>query len=210
MAGGEETEKMLNLTSQQIVQLIHFWGYPLMFVLMFFEGPFATMIAAFLASQGFFNVGIVFILSVIGDVAGDIVLYYIGWLGGPKVIEKAQKFLKIGDAVVEKLKSNFHQNSERLVFVVKSTTGLSYVTFITAGALRMRLYLFVKNSILGGFVWSGLLVFLGYFFGYAAAEISQYIKYAGIIIFIAAILAVVALGLIKRRESAKILQNNKT
>jgi membrane protein DedA with SNARE-associated domain len=195
--------------NQDFLHFLPYWGYPAMFVLMFFEGPFATMIAAFLASQGYFNVGIVFVLSVAGDVLGDIGLYFIGYFGGPKTIEKAQKFLKIADATVEKLKNKFHRNSERLIFLVKSTTGLSYITFITAGALRMKLRLFVKNSILGGFVWSGLLVFLGYFFGYAAERISQYIKYAGVAVFLTAVLAVAVLGFIKRRESAEILKNSK-
>jgi membrane protein DedA with SNARE-associated domain len=199
---------MLNHTSQEFMRLLPYWGYPAMFVLMILEGPFATMISAFLASQGLFNVGIVFVLSVTGDVVGDIILYCIGHFGGPKIIEKAQKFLKISGAVVEKLKAKFHANSERLIFLVKSTTGLSYITFITAGALRMRFLLFVKNSILGGIVWSAFLVVMGYFFGYAAERISQYIKYAGNAIFIAALVAVIIVGLIKRRESAEILKNN--
>ena len=195
--------------SQDFIHLLPYWGYPLMFVLMFFEGPFATMIAAFLASQGYFNVGIVFILSVAGDVLGDIGLYHIGYFGGPHIIEKAQKFLKVKDETVEKLKDKFHQNSGRLIFYVKSTTGLSYITFTLAGALRMKLLKFIKYSILGGLVWSSLLVFLGYFFGYAAAQISQYIKYAGIAIFVAAILTLVMISLIKKRESAEILGNGK-
>lgn len=193
--------------SQDFIHLLPYWGYPLMFVLMFFEGPFATMIAAFLASQGFFNIGLVFVFSVVADVLGDIGLYHIGYYGGPKVLEKAQKFLKISDTVVDKLKNKFHQNSELLIFYVKSTTGLSYITFTLAGALRMKFSKFLKNSILGGLVWSSLLVILGYFFGYAATQISQYIKYAGIAIFASAIIAVIVISLIKKRESREILGN---
>lgn len=195
--------------SQDFIHLLPYWGYPLMFVLMFFEGPFATMIAAFLASQGYFNVGIVFFLSLVGDVLGDIGLYHIGYYGGPHIIEKAQKFLKIGDATVEKLKNKFHQNSSRIIFYVKSTTGLCAITFILAGTLRMKFARFLKYSFLGGLVWSSLLIVLGYFFGYAAAQISQYIKYAGITIFAAAIIAVVVIILIKKRESVEILGNGK-
>jgi len=200
---------MIDLSSQNFIHLLPYWGYPLMFVLMFFEGPFATMIAAFLASQGLFNVGIVFFLSVFGDVLGDIGLYHIGYFGGPHIIKKTQRFLKIKDSTIEKLEGKFHQNSGKLIFYAKSTTGLSYITFTLAGALRMKLLKFIKYSILGGLVWSSLLVFLGYFFGYAAERISQYVKYAGIAIFIAAIIAVIMISLIKKRESAEILKNGK-
>lgn len=199
---------MLDFSSQEFLHILPYWGYPLMLVLMILEGPIATLASAFLASLGYFNVAIVFALSVAGDVVGDIILYYIGWFGGPKVIEKAQKFLKIADSTIEKLKNKFHQNSQRLIFYVKSTTGLSYITFITAGAVRMNIWKFVKNSILGGLVWSSLLVILGYFFGYAAEQISQYIKYAGIVIFAAAILALLVLGLYKKQQSKRLLKNN--
>lgn len=199
---------MLNLSSQEFLQLLPYWGYPLMLVLMVVEGPFATMIAAFLASQGLFNVGIVFVLSVFGDVISDIALYFIGWFGGPKIIKKAQKFLKIGDATIEKLKNKFHENSGKLIFYVKSTTGLSYITFTLAGALRMKLSEFIKFSIFGGLVWSSLLVIIGYFFGYAAEQVSQYIKYAGYVIFAAAIIALLILSLYKKRQSKMLLKNN--
>ena len=72
--------------SQNFLHLLPYWGYPLMFVLMFFEGPFATMIAAFLESLGLFNIGLVFVLSVSADVLGDIGLYHIGYYGGPKIM----------------------------------------------------------------------------------------------------------------------------
>lgn len=199
---------MLELSSSNFLHLLPYWGYPLMFVLMLVEGPFATMIAAFLSSQGLFNVGIVFCFSVIADVLGDIGLYYIGYLGGPKILEKAQKFLKIKDSTIEKLRYKFHKNSERLIFYVKSTTGLAYITFITAGAVRMKFSKFVKNSILGGLVWSSTLVIIGYFFGYAAEQISQYIKYAGVAIFAFAIIALASLSIYKKRQSDLLLKNN--
>lgn len=197
---------MLGHTSQEFMRLLPYWGYPLMLFLMIVEGPFATMIAAFLASQGFFNVGIVFILSVAGDVIGDIILYFIGYFGGQRILPKVQRFLRVKDTVLEKLKLQFHKNSERIIFYVKSTTGLSYITFITAGTLHMKFTKFVKNSILGGFVWSGFLVIIGYFFGYAAEKISIYIQYAGIVIFALAISTIVFVNIYKKKQAKKITE----
>ena len=196
---------MLNHTSQEFLHLLPYWGYPAMLVLMTLEGPVVTIVSAFLASLGYFNVAIVFVLSVAGDVIGDVILYHIGYFGGPKILSKAQKFLKIKESVVEKLKQKFHENSAKIIFYVKSTTGLSYITFITAGTLRMNLAKFIKNFILGGLVWSSFLVIVGYFFGYAAERISQYIKYAGIIIFAGAVIFFVGLTLYKKRQAREIL-----
>lgn len=199
---------MLNPSSQEFMRLLPYWGYPLMLLLMTLEGPIVTIISAFLASMGYFNVFIVFALSVTGDVIGDIILYYIGYFGGSRILPKAERFLKISALTVEILKTRFHENSSRIIFYVKSTTGLSYITFIIAGTLKMKFLKFVKSSILGGLVWSSLLVIFGYFFGYAADKISQYIKYAGIIIFAGVIITFIVISIYKRAQSKKILENN--
>jgi membrane protein DedA with SNARE-associated domain len=197
---------MLQHPSQELIHILAFWGYPMMLLLMTLEGPVVTMVAAFLASMGYFNVFIVFGLSVAGDVIGDVILYHIGYFGGTRVLAKAEKILKVSAATVEKLKAKFHENSAKIIFYVKSTTGLSYITFITAGTLQMKLSKFVTFSILGGLVWSGFLVAVGYFFGYAADHISEYIKYAGVIIFIGAVLFFSGLTLYKKRQAKEILE----
>ena len=94
----------VQLPSQEFMRLLPYWGYPTMLLLMTLEGPIVTIIAAFLASMGYFNVFAVFGLSVLGDVLGDIVLYFIGYFGGYRILSKAEKFLKIKESVVEKLR----------------------------------------------------------------------------------------------------------
>ncbi|PIU79558.1 MAG: hypothetical protein COS72_00115 [Candidatus Moranbacteria bacterium CG06_land_8_20_14_3_00_43_56] len=197
---------MFNHTSQEFIQLLPYWGYPLMLLLMTLEGPIITIISAFLASLGYFNIFIVFSLSVLGDVLGDIVLYFIGYFGGHKILLKAEKFLKIKESVIEKLREKFRQNGAKIIFYVKSTTGLCYITFILAGTTRMKLSKFVKYSILGGLFWSSFLVIVGYFFGYAAEQISEYIKYAGYIILTGAVMFFIGLTLYKKKQAKEILE----
>ena len=197
---------MFNHTSQEFIQLLPYWGYPLMLLLMTLEGPIITIISAFLASLGYFNIFIVFGLSVLGNVLGDIVLYFIGYFGGHKILLKAEKFLKIKESVIEKLREKFRQNGAKIIFYVKSTTGLCYITFILAGTTRMKLSKFVKYSILGGLFWSSFLVIVGYFFGYAAEQISEYIKYAGYIILTGAVMFFIGLTLYKKKQAKEILE----
>ncbi|MDD5489754.1 MAG: DedA family protein [Candidatus Moranbacteria bacterium] len=197
---------MFQHPSQELIHMLSLWGYPTMLLLMIVEGPIVTIIAAFLATLGYFNVFAVFGLSVAGDVIGDVILYYIGYFGGNRILAKAERFLKISAATVEKLKNKFHKNSGKIVFLVKSTTGLSYITFITAGTLKMRFSKFVFYSILGGLVWSSFLVIAGYFFGYAADRISEYIKSAGAIILAAAAVFFIGIMLYRKSQAKKILK----
>jgi membrane protein DedA with SNARE-associated domain len=197
---------MFNHTSQEFMRLLPYWGYPAMLLFMTVEGPIVTMIAAFLSSLGYFNVFAVFGLSVLGDVLGDMVLYSIGYFGGQRALLRAEKILKIKESIVEKIQEKFRTSGAKIIFYVKATTGLCYITFILAGTARMQLTKFVKYSILGGLVWSSFLVIVGYFFGYAAERISQYIKYAGIIIFAGAVLFFIGLTLYKRKQAREILE----
>jgi len=199
----------LNLSDPHTLLYIKTIGYPTMFILMILEGPIVTILGAFLASLGFFNVFIVLILSILGDIAGDMILYAIGYYGGARILEKSERFLKIKPNVIEKIKEYFKKYGKKTIFYVKSTTGLCWITFIAAGSVKMNFKDFLTASFLGGIVWSAFLVISGYFFGYAFERISEYIKSAGIIIFLFVVSFYVLLTLYKRYQSHKLLKNGK-
>jgi membrane protein DedA with SNARE-associated domain len=197
---------MLNISNPEILGHIKTIGYPLMLIVMIVEGPIATILAAFAASLGFFNIFIVLILSILGDILGDVILYAIGYFGGNKALAKAEKILKIKPAIVAKLERLFQTHGKKTIFAVKSTTGLCWITFIAAGTLQMKFKDFLTASFLGGIIWSGFLVIMGYFFGYAFEEIGNYIKYAGVIIFFSAVVFYSIIILYKKHQSGQVLQ----
>jgi membrane protein DedA with SNARE-associated domain len=197
---------MLNISDPAILSHIKTIGYPLMLIFMIVEGPIITILAAFAASLGFFNVFLVLILSIIGDIIGDVILYIIGYFGGNKALKKAEQILKIKPAIVERMEQLFRIHGKKTIFAVKSTTGLCWITFIVAGTMQMKFKDFITASFLGGIAWSGFLVIMGYFFGYAFKEIGDYIKYAGMIIFFSAVIFYIIITLYKRHQSKNILQ----
>jgi len=183
-------------------------GYPTMLLIMIIEGPIITLLAAFLASFGFFNVFIVLFLSITGDLIGDIILYAVGYYGGQKVLLKAERILHIKPNIIAKLENLFTKHGRKTIFAVKSTTGLCWITFIAAGTVKMNLREFLKASLLGGIVWSAFLVICGYFFGYAFEKINDYIKYAGILIFALAVIFYIAIIFYKKYQSKKIIEKD--
>lgn len=197
----------IDLSDPQVLHYIKTFGYPSLFLIMIIEGPIITIIGAFLASLGFFNVGIIFLLSVLGDIVGDILLYALGYWGGSRILSRAERWLRINFITMEKLRHFFTLHGQRTIFYVKSTTGLCWITFILAGTLKMDFRKFLRASFLGGIIWSGFLVLSGFFFGYAFEKINDYLKYAGIIVAVTAISFIFFVTLYKKRQSRKILEN---
>lgn len=197
----------ISLSDPQVLYYIKTFGYPSLFLVMIIEGPIITIISAFLASLGFFNIWIIFLLSFSGDIIGDIILYTLGRFGGSKILSHAEKLLKINLATMDKLRHFFTLHGKKTIFYVKSTTGLCWITFILAGTLKMDFKTFLRASFFGGVVWSGFLVLSGFFFGYAFERINDYLKYAGIIFSFLVVSFIFLITLYKKEQSRKILEN---
>lgn len=175
---------------------------------MILEGPVVTLLAAMMASLGAFNVWIVFLLSIAGDMIGDVLLYAAGYKYGIGFVRGFGRYMGITENLVNRMKKYFVRHGGKTIFAVKSTTGLCWATFVTAGIVKMDFKKFIKNSIYGGIVWSGFLVFMGYFYGYLWREIRDYIKYIGWIIFIVAIITFIVINIYKSRQAKKILEED--
>lgn len=82
-----------------IIVLLLKYKYLIMFALMFAEWPAVSFICAFMAAQGVFSFGIVYILSICGDLVGDVLWYRVGRLarrfGATELLEKEKKWMLI-------------------------------------------------------------------------------------------------------------------
>lgn len=197
----------MELTGQQIFEFMSHHGYWIILPLMIIEGPIATIMAAMLASLGAFNVWVVLFLSMLGDVVGDILFYGAGYRWGMKFVRRVGKYIGITEKLVLKMEKYFENHGGKTIFTVKSTTGLCWATFTAAGIVKMNFWRFLKYSILGGVVWSGFLVAMGYFYGYMWREISKYIEWAGWIAVGLAVITFIGVNLFKKYEAKKIFPN---
>ncbi len=198
---------IMETTGQQIFQFLSQYGYWVMLPLMIIEGPVATIIAATLAALGAFNVWVVLIFSILGDVIGDILLFGAGYKWGMGFVRNFGKYIGITEKLVLKMEKYFASHGGKTIFAVKSTTGLCWATFVAAGIVKMDFAKFVRYSILGGLVWSGFLVAMGYFYGYLWREISQYIDWIGWAIGGVAVVSYFGITLYKKYESKKLFPN---
>lgn len=197
------------MDGQVIIQFLSEYGYWIILPLMIIEGPIVTLIAAFMASLGVFNIYVIFIFSILGDVSGDVIFYWIGRKGGMHFVRNAGKYIGITEELVVKMQKFFANHGGKTIFAVKSTTGLCWATFIAAGIVKMPFKKFVGYSVLGGLVWSGFLVIMGFFFGYLYAQIVDYINYAGWIIGSLALAFFVGIIMYKKYETRDLFKEIK-
>lgn len=188
----------------ELIQFLIANGYWIMFILMWLEGPVVTLGAAFLASQGYFEWHFVLLISLLGDITGDIVLYFAGRRWGMAFVKGPGRYIGLQPELVNRMTGYFDRYGGRTIFLVKSTTGLCFITFVAAGMARMELRKFLTYSLMGGIIWSGTLVLVGYFFGYLYSEIAQAITWAGWVIFGAAALFYLGVQYYKRKRSSQL------
>ena len=193
---------------QHIFEFLSRYGYWIMLPLMILEGPVATLIAAVLASLGAFNAFVVLALSIAGDMMGDVVLYGLGYKYGLGFVRHIGKYIGITEKLVSKMEKYFTRHGGKTIFAVKSTTGLCWAAFTAAGIVKMDFKKFVKYSFLGGVVWSGFLVAMGYFYGYLWREIRDTIQWIGWAAVGLAMVSFIVITLYKNRQSKKILAEN--
>jgi membrane protein DedA with SNARE-associated domain len=195
------------MDGQQIFQFLSHYGYWIMFPLMIIEGPVITIVASMLVRLGAFNIFIVFVLSVAGDMIGDIILYWLGYFFGMAFVRKVGKYMGITERLILKMENYFQKHGGKTIFTVKATTGLCWATFTAAGIVKMDFKKFVKYSFLGGLAWSGFLVAMGYFYGYLWVELRHYLKVAGWVIAAIALMSFIVIQIYKKYQGKKLMEN---
>ena len=178
-----------------------------MFPLMMVFGPIVTLVASFMASLGVFNVYVVFVISLVAGMIGDVLLYGAGRKWGIGSVRRVGKYIRVTEKSVEKMERAFECHGGKMIIAVKSTTGLCWVTFIAAGIVKMPFWRFFGYTIIGGLVWSGSLVILGYFFGYMYSQIAKYISFGGWLLAVIIVMTIVGWYKYDKKKTRKILSD---
>lgn len=117
-----------------------------------------------LAALGSLNVYFCFILVVVAALTGDNVNYWVGHFLGIKILKNnSGRFIKREYLV--KTGAYFEKYGGKTIIIARFVPIVRTFTPFTAGIGRMNYLKFISYSIAGALLWSGLLVFLGYYFG---------------------------------------------
>ncbi len=138
-------------------------AYLVLFFGMFIEGEVFFLTAAIFAIEGYLNWWIIFGVTFVGVILGDIAWYFLG---------RYSKNTKFGGWVSRKfsgyedwLQENFETRYLWLAFVSKFLYYVNRITPLLAGWQRLDFKKFFKIHLVAGFTWLAFVFLLGKFFG---------------------------------------------
>lgn len=177
----------------QIISWVEASKYALLFVGSIAEGPVLTLTSGFLIRLKQLDAVPAYFLLVAGDFTADIVWYSIGRHGARKIINKFGNFFNITPEIISKVEKRFHTYHAPILFVSKITMGFGFglATLLVAGMLKVPLKNYILLNLAGGFVWTALLLLVGYFFGNAYMLVAKPFR----IVFLSLLIALVILSL---------------
>lgn len=194
-----------DLSFQGTVAWVKSAGYVVMFLAMLVEGPIITAAAAFGAALGYFNIWIVLLLSILGDLVADLIYYAIGYFSRVTVIEKFGHRFGLSRERMKKLEKLLHTHPVKTLLFIKLAPVLPTPGLMIVGTMRMPLGKYTTLSSLIILPKVLLFIALGYYFGSAYDAIAHYAQ-IGEYFIIVAIAAVVGVYWAYQKGSTMISQ----
>jgi len=174
-------EFILNIDLPILIQTIGYLGIFLiifaesgLFFGFFLPGDSLLFTAGLLASQGYFNIIILVLLTTFGAIGGDQIGYLFGTKIGPKIFTRDDSFFfkkrYIADA------ENFYKkHGKKAIVLARFIPVVRTFIPILAGVGKMHYQTFVSYNIIGGLIWATGITLLGYFLGENIPNIDKYL-----------------------------------
>jgi membrane protein DedA with SNARE-associated domain len=135
----------------------------------------ALLAGGFLAHRGLTQLPMTLAVSLLGVVAGDNCLFYMGRRFGTGLVSYFQLGRPSSQAQIKRLREFMHRHGNRAIFYARFLVGLRALIYLTAGSLGFSLGKFVFYDLLGAAISVPIVVSLGYLFGGQIEEVFRYL-----------------------------------
>lgn len=140
----------------------------------FLPGDSLLFTAGLLASQGHFNIALLWIGCMLFAILGDSVGYAFGKKVGPRIFAREDSFF-FHKRHIERTRAFYEKYGKKTIVLARFVPIVRTFAPILAGVGRMEYKTFLTYNIAGGVGWSTLMIFLGYGLGSAVPGIDRYL-----------------------------------
>lgn len=150
------------------------WSYVILVVLVFIEGPVATLAAATMAASGILRADLVFLLSMIANFMADVFWYLLGYFGGSRRILLRIGWVRRRWFTIRRIQRDLRNRAAKLYLLTKLSMGLLTIPIlIAAGMSRVPWLHLAAVGLIIEPLWNGLLVFAGLHLGKYVAQLER-------------------------------------
>ncbi len=150
-------------------------GYFLFLLAAIIEGPFVTMAAGVAAALGYFNIFIIMLLAIAGDVGGDLLYYGIGYKANRIIRSPVLKYIGLTDQRIKKIETLLHTHTQKAIFLIKLSPVIGPAGIMIIGTLRVSFRKFFKTALIIGVPKSIFFALLGFYSGKTYTHLSTII-----------------------------------
>lgn len=206
----------MDVIHSSVLQLLYEHRYIFAFAGAMLEGNFTIILCGLLFKFGYFNIWGLFAAVVTGYFMNGLLWYFLGRIFGHTIIEKWIKKFKTGRKVADKLEHYFQQHSAKTIFFTRITYGVSMLSFMIAGSMKMNFKKFLIVSLIGCIGWVLITAGLGYGFGAGFQTLNRATQglawgiaiAIGVLIFLASLSAIYWMRYFARTQFIKDLENH--
>jgi undecaprenyl-diphosphatase len=175
-------------------------GYPLLFLTVFLEaipllgtavpGHVAVFIAGFLAKVGILNLWWVIAIAVVAAILGDFMGFFLGRKYGLSLIDRLKPYFFLTDDHLAKAQGLLAKHTGKAMIIGRmNPVTRSLMPFLvgTGGTSTKKFWLF---NILGGIIWAGGSILIGYALGFGYHAAAGYFGRAIVIAVVAAVIII--------------------
>jgi membrane-associated protein len=146
------------------------------------------------------RLGWIIVAGTLAATTGDNLGYWIGRVGGRRLLERWKHFFRIGDSHIRKGEALIEKHGPVAIFFARFIAGARIFAGPLAGILHMHWPRFALFNFLGAFVWVSVIATLGYLFGSQLDLLLRWMREANW--FVLAALALLILFIWWRRRTA--------
>ena len=194
---GSLIEAIITEISRFVVSMISTFGYTGIFLTMAIESaciPLPSEIimpfSGYLVTTGQFTMLGVTLAGAIGNVAGSLVAYYVGVLGGRPFVERYGPYMLVSRKDIEMADRWFAKYGEAAVFFGRMLPIVRTFISLPAGIAGVNIYRFILFTFLGSLPWCYLLAYVGVKMGEHWEQLRDYFHQFDIAIGVGLALAI--------------------
>ena len=186
------------------------YGYAAIFLFAFLEAccvPIPSEVtfgfAGVLAGQGHLNIVAVIVVGTVAELAGSLVSYSVGRIGGRPFVRRTGRYLLITHADIDRAERFFTGRGIWAVPIGRCLPVVRSFVSVVAGFVEVPPVLFAFLSLIGTAIWVTAISLVGYGVGNAWNKVNHDISLAGYGIVAIAVVAIAAFVIHRLRDLRK-------